>query len=215
MTNSHTVLSINSILNAINVVSATGICFFVDKFGRRRLFLTSCIGMLLSFTSMTIALGRYPEGPGGEDNNAGNAVIVFIFIFYIFYNVGFSGLLVGYSSEILPYNLRAKGLTLMFFCVSLSLFFNQYVNPIAIEDIGWKYCIVYCVWLLFELFVVWKFYIETKNTPLEEIAKYFDGDEAIIGGQAVTEKVVELVSVQHGEESEKGPTVHTEIAKKS
>ncbi|BCS28371.1 uncharacterized protein APUU_61419A [Aspergillus puulaauensis] len=213
VTNSHTVLTINSILNAINVVSATGICFFVDKFGRRRLFLTSCIGMLLSFTAMTIALGRYPEGPGGEDNNAGNAVIVFIFFYYICYNIGFSGLLVGYSSEILPYSLRAKGLTLMFFCVSLSLFFNQYVNPIAIEDIGWKYCIVYCVWLVFELLVVWKFYIETRNTPLEEIAKYFDGDEAIIGGQAATEKVVELVSAQHGEESEKGPTAYTDVPK--
>lgn len=196
-------------LNAVNVVSATGICFFVEKFGRRRLFLTSCVSMLVCFIATTIALARFPEGPGGADSNAGNAVIVFIFLYYISYNIGFSGLLVSYSSEILPYRIRAKGLTVMFFCVSLSLWFNQYVNPIALQDIGWKYYVVYCCWLGFELFVVWKFYIETKETPLEEIAKYFDGDAAIIGGGAATEKVNNLINNQTAEESEKGPTVNT------
>jgi hypothetical protein len=38
------------------------------------------------------------------------------------------------------------------------------------------------VWLAVELVVVWKYYIETRNTPLEEIAKYFDGDDALVGG---------------------------------
>jgi hypothetical protein len=37
-----------------------------------------------------------------------------------------------------------------------------------------------------ELFVVWKYYIETRNTPLEEIAKHFDGTDALIGGAAGT-----------------------------
>jgi hypothetical protein len=55
----------------------------------------------------------------------------------------------------------------MFLSVDLSLFFNQYANPIAIAHLQWKYQICYCVWLVFELFIVWKFYIETRNTPLE------------------------------------------------
>jgi len=29
---------------------------------------------------------------------------------------------------------------------------------------------------------VYMFYVEVKNTPLEEIAKYFDGADAIVGG---------------------------------
>lgn len=29
-------------------------------------------------------------------------------------------------------------------------------------------------------------WVETKNTPLEEIAKYFDGDDAKVGGTAST-----------------------------
>lgn len=80
------------------------------------------------------------------------------------------------------------------------MFFNQYVNPIALENIGWKYYIFYCVWLGVELAVVWFFYIETRNTPLEEIAKYFDGENAIVGGVAGTEKARELKNTLHIEE---------------
>ena len=70
----------------------------------------------------------------------------------------------------------------------LTVFFNQYVNPIALDAIQWKYYIVYCVWLAVELVVVWFFYIETRNTPLEEIVKHFDGEGAVLGGGAATEK---------------------------
>lgn len=87
-------------------------------------------------------------------------------------------------------------MTVMFLAVDLSLFFNQYVNPIALDHLHWKYYIFYCVWLTFELFVVWKFYIETRNTPLEEIVKHFDGDNALVGGQAATEKA-RVIAAEH------------------
>jgi len=76
----------------------------------------------------------------------------------------------------------------MFLAVDLALFFNTYVNPVALNKLGWKYYIVYDCWLAFELMVVYFFYIETRNTPLEEIVKYFDGEEALLGGDLATEK---------------------------
>ncbi|KAK5240028.1 hypothetical protein LTR40_006852, partial [Exophiala xenobiotica] len=80
------------------------------------------------------------------------------------------------------------GMTVMFLMVDLALFFNQYVNPIALANIKWKYYIVYCVWLAVELVVVYIFYVETRNTPLEEIAKHFDGDDALLAGGAASHK---------------------------
>ena len=47
------------------------------------------------------------------------------------------------------------------------MWFNQYINPIALDKIQWKYYIVYTLWLAVELAVVYFFYIETRNTPLE------------------------------------------------
>lgn len=107
----------------------------------------------------------------------------------------------------------------MFLAVDLSLFFNQYVNPVALAHLHWKYYIFYCVWLTFELFVVWKFYIETRNTPLEEIVKHFDGENGIVGGQAATEKARVIAAehdlnigteTQRGDLDEKAPVYHTE-----
>lgn len=172
--------------------------------------------MIACFVATTIALARFQISAdnGITNQNAANTVIVFIFLYYISYNIGFSGMLVSYSSEILPYRLRAKGLTLMFFCVDLSLWFNQYVNPIAIAQIKWKYYIVYCVWLVVETVVVWKFYIETKETPLEEIVKYFDGDNAIIGGASATEKSRQLATAVDDpatHDAEKVGAVQTEV----
>jgi hypothetical protein len=41
---------------------------------------------------------------------------------------------------------------------------------------------------------VYFFYIETRNTPLEEIVKHFDGEQAVLGGGAATEKGLRLAS---------------------
>lgn len=75
------------------------------------------------------------------------------------------------------------------------------------------------MWLTFELFVVWKFYIETRNTPLEEIVKHFDGENGIVGGQAATEKA-RVIAAEHdlnigtethrGDLDEKAAVYHTE-----
>lgn len=162
-TNTLTQNLINGCLQIFNLIVAVGMCFFVDKIGRRKLFLISTAGMFAVFIVWTICSARYAiDGSHG----AANAVIAMIFLYYLCYNTAWSGLLVGYTVEILPYNIRAKGMTIMFLCVDLALFFNQYVNPIALDNLKWKYYIFYCVWLGVELAVVYFFYIETRNTPL-------------------------------------------------
>ena len=57
----------------------------------------------------------------------------------IFYSIAFTPLIVSYTVEILPFAIRAKGFTIFNFAISLSLIFNQYVNPVALDAIQWKY----------------------------------------------------------------------------
>ena len=101
----------------------------------------------------------------------------------------------------------------MFLCVDAALFFNSYVNPIALDSINWKYYIVYDCWLAFELAIVLFFYIETRNTPLEEIVKYFDGDAALLGGDLATEKAKHYLVEEAHMHDEKSATAiaHEEI----
>ncbi|KAH6672370.1 putative lactose permease [Halenospora varia] len=206
-------LEINGILNIINFATALTMCFFIDKFGRRPLFLFATGGMFVAFCAWTICAQQFVKTAAAA---AGHAEIFFIFLYYVFYNSAWSGLLVGYAVEILPYRLRAKGLTIMFLAVDLALFFNSYVNPVALGKLGWKYYIVYDVWLFVELLTVYFFYIETRNTPLEEICKHFDGDAALLGGDLATEKAKHYLVEEIGNDSKIVPTSTTrEIGEKT
>lgn len=85
--------------------------------------------MFLFFSAQTICFATFVEK---GFSNAAHAVIAFIFIFYAFYDIAFTPLIVSYTVEILPYHIRAKGFTVFNFTISLALIFNQYVNPIAL-----------------------------------------------------------------------------------
>ena len=52
---------------------------------------------------------------------AGYPQVVFVWVFGVFYSLAWSGLLVAYSLEILPYKLRAKGLMIMNLTVQATL----------------------------------------------------------------------------------------------
>ena len=103
---------------------------------------------------------------------AGNAVVAFIFLFYGFYDIAFTPLIVSYTVEILPYAIRSKGFNVFNFAISLSLIFNQYVNPIALAAIGWKYYIVYVCWVSFEFVFCYFFVVETKNVSRVYLSCY-------------------------------------------
>ena len=127
ITSSETQNLINGILQIVNFIVALTMCFFVDKIGRRKLFLTSTAGMLGSFIVWTVCSARFAEN---ADSHAATAVVVMIFLYYVFYNLAWSGLLIGYTVEILPYNIRAKGMTVMFLCVDLACKYSEtaYLN---------------------------------------------------------------------------------------
>jgi hypothetical protein len=59
--------------------------------------------------------------------------------------------------------------------------FNSFVNPIAIEAIGWKYYLVYIALLAIFSVVVYLFYAETKGYSLEEISDVFEGPSIAAG----------------------------------
>lgn len=126
------------------IVSIT-MAMFVDKLGRRPTFLASTGGMLMTFVFWTLSTGLY-EDKGAEGGRY--AMIVFIWIFGIFYSLAWSGLLVGYAIEVLPYNLRAKGLMIMNLSVQVALTLNTYANPVgfeAFEPHTWKLYLIYTV----------------------------------------------------------------------
>ncbi|KAF4928562.1 Lactose permease [Colletotrichum viniferum] len=159
------------------IVSIT-LALQVDKFGRRPIFLASTGGMFMTFVFWTLCSGLYEEHGSPGSNYA---MIFFIWLFGFFYAFAWSGLLIGYSIEILPYKLRAKGLMLVNLVVQAALTLNNYANPVAFDHFEghtWKLYLIYTCWIFLELTFVYLFYVETKGPTLEELVKVIDGPDA-------------------------------------
>ncbi|RBR24852.1 uncharacterized protein FIESC28_02342 [Fusarium coffeatum] len=177
----------NGLINIWNWALALTSAFFGDRVGRRPLFRISTIGMLLVLTGWTIASTRFAET---EAKSAGVAVMALIFIYEIFYCMAFSPLPVAYSVEVLPYSIRAKGMGVYVLATKCAAFVNQYVNPVGLENIGWRYYIVYVAVLVVESFIAYGWFLETKGKALEEIAVIFNGESADVTDIAIKSKGV-------------------------
>lgn len=185
---------VNGLVNIWNWALALTTAFFVERIGRRPLFRVSTIGMLLVFAGWTVASARFAET---EARSAGLAVMALIFIYEIFYCMAFSPLPVAYSVEVLPYSIRAKGMATYVFSTKAAVFVNQFVNPIGLQRIGWKFYIVYVAILAVESFIAYGWFVETKGKTLEEIAVIFDGAEGDCVASAKTSKVIHVEETEN------------------
>ncbi|KAJ9636856.1 hypothetical protein H2201_006476 [Coniosporium apollinis] len=167
--------------------------FTVDKIGRRVLFLGAGVGMLISFTIWTACSAVYEKSGSSA---AGYTVLAMIFLFYGVAGLAWPGLTVSYTVEILPYQIRAKGLTLCFCFTALSGVFNQYVNPIGIENLRWKFYFFYIAILVIECLVIYFYFVETRGPTLEEIAQLFDGDDAAIAAAMPVSRNASVADVE-------------------
>ncbi|KAH9945447.1 general substrate transporter [Epithele typhae] len=174
ITDAGTKAAINGGLQVWNLMAAMSGALLVDKLGRRTLFIISNVGMLIDFGCWTLTTALFNSL---EIKAAAKATIPFIFIFYFFYDIAYTPMLVAYTLEILPFSIRAKGFAVMNLVVSLTLAFNQFVNPWALDALGWYYYLVYCGWLIVELVFIVCYIIETKGRTLEETAALFDGEQ--------------------------------------
>jgi MFS family permease len=164
--------AINLGLQVFNAIMALAGAWGSERFGRRPLWLISASGMLVAFSIVTALSAVYAEN---GNKGAGKAVIAMLFVFFGFYDIAFTPLSFAYPVEILPYKLRSRGLSLTLTTVFAAGFFNQYVNPIALEKLHWKFYFVYIGCLISFIIIIFFFFPETKGRSLEEIAEVFDG----------------------------------------
>ncbi|KAM0722955.1 hypothetical protein Q7P37_001153 [Cladosporium fusiforme] len=188
---------INGLLQIFNWGAALGAAFLVDRLGRRTLFTWSGIGMLVSYIVWT-ACSAVNDQTGST--SAGIVVIVCLFTFFFHYDIAYTPLLMSYSTEILPYNIRSKGLTCELLAIYSSLVIAAFCNPIGMENIGYNYYIVFCCLLAIFLAVTYFCFPETKGRSLEEIAEIFDGPGALPDAQAVERKMDKTLFEEQVEE---------------
>ena len=164
---------INGLLQIFNWLVSTFLgALMVDRLGRRTLFLTSTAGMLVAYIIWTCLTAHFIKSP---NDSTGRAVVGFIFVYYLFYNIAWNPLLQAYPVEIFPYTLRGRGLSVTYIAFFVGLILGNQVNPIAMEAITWRYYIVFCCVLAVLFVFIWFLFPETKGHTLEEIREVFEG----------------------------------------
>ncbi|KAL4961093.1 uncharacterized protein BDV14DRAFT_204092 [Aspergillus stella-maris] len=171
-------LLISACLQIWNLFFALGAALSVERVGRRKLFLLSAGIMLVSYIVMTGLNGSF-EATGNSPT--GIAMIPLIFIYFAGYDVALTPLLTAYPCEIWPFRLRSRGLMVAWMSCIVAVIFNTFVNPIAMDAIGWKYYIVYVCLLISWFAITYFWYPETRGLSLEDVALRFDKDGIMHG----------------------------------
>lgn len=131
-------------LTTMSLIVSVSCAMLVDRVGRRPLFITATGSMCVCFILWSYASAQQQEK---QSMFAGRAVIALIWLFNFCYALAWTGLLVAYTVEILPFKIRAKGLMVMNVFIQVSLAINQYVNPLGFKYLkpAWKLYTIYAV----------------------------------------------------------------------
>ncbi|RDW64300.1 uncharacterized protein DSM5745_09711 [Aspergillus mulundensis] len=170
-------LLISGCLQIWNLIFGTIGALLVERAGRRPLFLTSAGVMLVSYIIITGLSGSFASTGSAP---IGTAVIPFIFIYFAGYDIALTPLLVAYPTEIWPFTLRSRGLSVAWLSAIGALIFNTFVNPVALSALGWRYYFVFVAILICYALTSYFFYPETKGYTLENMALIFDGHDRTV-----------------------------------
>ncbi|GAM34948.1 hypothetical protein TCE0_015r02869 [Talaromyces pinophilus] len=189
ITDAKTQLLINAIAAIWQLCCSVFFAMLIDRLGRRGSITLGITIMLVVFVIWTIC-SALNEQRNFSDRSLAIAVVAMIFLFQVGYQP-FAIATVPYVVECSLFSLRSKTAMIFQFCGYTASFFTGYVNPIAMDSIGWRYYIVACVVLAIECAFAWWYLPETKGKGLEEIGEIFDGDELVTGTQAITKRLQE------------------------
>ncbi|KAK9469019.1 general substrate transporter [Lipomyces arxii] len=184
ITDSLTQLKFNIGLTVWALVASVVIASVVDRFNRRTVFMSGLSSMCFCYVIWTI-LSAINQQRNFEDKGLAAGVVTMIYL-YNGCNVICAVIGTPYVMEICPYFMRATGSMIYQLSGNVVGLFNNYVNPIAMEAITWKYYIVWCCNLVFLMVIVYFFFPETRGHDLEDVAEVFGSD--VVGGRAAVRK---------------------------
>ncbi|OTA52237.1 general substrate transporter [Hypoxylon sp. EC38] len=163
----------------------------IDRIGRVKLLVIGGITNATILAVMT-ALVKYYLNTTYQPGI--NALVALYFIFGFAFTSTIECTAYVYGSEIWPTHLRSEGSTLAY----ASFFGNAlvYSAPInlALENIGWKYYLVFVAVTVVSTAILAVYFPETKNLTLEEINAQFGDEVAVDLKDAIAEEVRAVTS---------------------
>ncbi|KAK9492238.1 general substrate transporter [Lipomyces doorenjongii] len=163
---SHNALLVSGGLQVFYFLSSLIPWYVVDRVGRRRLFLLGSMGMGTCMLLSAVFVGIGTKG-------LGYAAIVVLYLFQTFFTLGWQSNMWIYPSELLPLKLRLRGGALSVVSQWLFTFVVVEITPVMISNITYKSYIVFALLNFVTIPVVYFFFPETSQLPLEMVDQLF------------------------------------------
>ncbi|OJI96482.1 hypothetical protein ASPVEDRAFT_78250 [Aspergillus versicolor CBS 583.65] len=170
----------------------------IDKVGRRRLLIFGSAGQSLCFVMAAIGLAIDTRPMNG-------VAVAFIFLYYFFFGLSFLVIPFMYPSEINSHRTRNLGSAIAMVTNWLGVYVIVSVTPTAIDNIGWKFYLVFAITNFVFCPICWLFYVESSGLSLEEVDKLFE--IKYYGGKGMTyhnaarraKEIVNMETTEHVE----------------
>jgi len=142
----------------------------IQQIGRRKVILSSLLGMALFWALVTVCVARFSVT--GKTSWAKGGIAFYI-LFGVVYALGVTPMQALYPTEVLSYEMRAKGGAFGSLVINAVGLINQFATPVALQNIGWKTYLVWTIWCIVEAVIAYFFFVETKGFTLEELDDIF------------------------------------------
>ncbi|EFE35631.1 hexose transporter protein [Trichophyton benhamiae CBS 112371] len=147
--------------------------FVIERYGRRKVMMSSSLACSICFIAITISLSLSENGHG-DKYKLGIVAVSFFFAFFASFGMGVLGVPWLYPTEINALEMRTKG-------ASLAMATNWIMITLpGIENLGWRFWIIWAVICFSFIPITYLFYPETANRTLEDIDRYFEANRGII-----------------------------------
>uniref|UniRef100_A0A0D2YEP6 Major facilitator superfamily (MFS) profile domain-containing protein n=1 Tax=Fusarium oxysporum (strain Fo5176) TaxID=660025 RepID=A0A0D2YEP6_FUSOF len=175
-------LKYQAISNVLSVLAQLCTVLFIDKLGRRWPLIIGNGINCVCFVIVTAAQASFPHASSSMQNSLGWLFIVINWCYQVSFSFTCGSLSWIIPAEVFDTKTRSKGISIG---VMTSFAFNTMIGQItapAIENIGWRYFLVFVVCNFTNAVFFWAFMPETKLLPLEEMNALFSSTSWFVPG---------------------------------
>ncbi|KAF2787031.1 general substrate transporter [Melanomma pulvis-pyrius CBS 109.77] len=154
----------------------------VERWGRRKMMMYAAAGQFFCYVIITVCI-RYNELeslPFETRREWAKASIAFFFLYYVFFGIGWQGVPWLYPTEINSMAMRTKGAALGTATNWIFNFMVVEITPPGIENLQWRFYIIWTVFNFAFIPTVYFLYPETAGRTLEDVDRYFAGHAPLL-----------------------------------